>query len=294
MRIPQSCRLIAWGFAAPLLMFGTADAQDGKQPVGPPTTTPATNKLRDNADTFDPPTVGSEVLTPVPATASDPAPPGTRAERVDLNGNAGRPNRAPSNQMAGIPGANPRATLPAGTEAAEGLITGDLARPGKDLPGEQIRFTMEPARNWADYAAKSPKSNTDAKDAPKPVSVVVTRKTKIYTYARTPAGRIVADGSNPYNPTTTNARSAANVRMPMVSMTNFTNLKPEQYVAVQYRTAGNLNEATSVAIIVPASDAAIAAAAAAPAAGSGAANNDLPKVRVPRVPATPAAPSIGN
>ena len=292
MRIPRSCRLAAWGLAAPLLMLGSAVAQDGKQPVGPPTTTPATNKLREKVDTFDPPTVGSEVLTPVPATATDPAPPGTRAERVDLNNGARRPamaRRGP-NLPADLPGVDRAAPLPEGSQVAEGLIDGKMKTPGKDLPNEQIRFTLNPSRNWADYTAKSAAPSASAKDEAKPIDVVVTRKTHIYTYSRTPDGKIVPDASNPFAPASEAARTAPNVRVPHYAVTNFTNLKPEQYVAVQYRTDGDLHVATSVAIIVRASDTAVADSLKAAPAPAGA----QPSVRVPRIPATPAEPSIGN
>ena len=269
MRSLRSSLLAACGVATQLiLLHGPAKAQDGKTETGPAVTTPATDKRRETPTTFIPPRVGSEVLTPVPATATDPAPPGTRAERVDLPaagrgapaGAAGRP--AAGAMPPNVPGVTPAASLPAGVQAAEGVIVGKVQKPGKDLQDEVIRISVDPTRNWSGYttpgaSAAVPASSERAKgNAGSPLDLVLTRRalSSLYTYARTPDGRPVADALNPNAPDIGRSRSGLTsttvATPPLVSPMNFTMIKPGQFVAVQYRKAGDLNEVVSMAVIV--------------------------------------------
>lgn len=321
MRTPRSGLLAACGVATQLiLLHAPAQAQDGKTELGPAVTTPATNKRRETPATNVPPRVGSEVLTPVPATATDPAPPGTRAERVDVpaagRGAAGSP--AAGAMPANVPGVTQAANLPAGVQAAEGVIVGKVQKPGKDLQDEVVRIAIDPTRNWSAFggpagasAAVPTRGERATGDDDKSLDLVLTRRvlSSLYTYARSPEGRVVADPLNPNAPDVGRSRSGLTPKTasasPMIAPMNFTMLKPGQFVSVQYRKAGGLNEVTSMAVIVTPSTPATgndAPAITRPAgtgtgtgtatgtgtgAAPGATTTGVPKgARVPRIPNT--------
>ncbi len=135
-----------WGVAfalslAPLL----AVAQDGQLPTGPKVTAPATNAnetLTDQgAETV--PRVISDVLPPVPATAADPAPPGTRAVRVDGPVTAeGVPiGTVPDRQRAGQP-------MGRGIRSAEGVVVGLSAPENLDESDARLIVTIDPTISW--------------------------------------------------------------------------------------------------------------------------------------------------
>jgi len=200
--------------------------------------------------------------------------------------------------------------LPPGVMTAEGVIADKIERPGKDLADEQIRFSIDPTHNWAEFAGPGSAAATESgkgKDGetPKRVALVLTKRSALTTYARTPEGDAVPDPANTAAPTEARSRvtatPTANVTQRVVSPTNFTVLKPGQFVAVQYRKAGGVNEVVAMSLIVrpsSASPAAGAATGAAPTAtgrtgngtGTGVApagNAPATPSRVPRVPAVP-------
>lgn len=338
MQTPRSRRLAGLGGVLALAMApALASAQDGQREVGPPTTTPRTDKNKAGTGTAATPRVGSEVLTPVPATATDPAPPGTRVERVDVPGASSRSKAAGSpaptatgpgagagaEAQPNVPGLTPSASLPAGVMTAEGVIVDKIQKPGKDLPDEQIRFSVDPSRNWAEFTAPGSvapvEEAADAKgETPKRVDLVLTKRSALTTFARTPDGQAVPDQANPTAPSEAFSRTSdaatPNIRRRIVSPTNFTVLRPGQFVAVQYRKAGDVNEVVALSVInrptqvdpapgsgpAPAgtgragSGTAGSGTAGPNAGGNGGANRGTGKaatpVRVPRVPTTPNTP----
>src|SRR5262245_5055779 len=96
----RSTRLARWGAALALALTpGLATAQDGQPPSGPPVTAPNTNARNPRIQTATPPArTSAEVLQPVPATPSDPAPPGTRA--VPAGSPAAAPGAVPGGPQA--------------------------------------------------------------------------------------------------------------------------------------------------------------------------------------------------
>ncbi len=327
MRIRNLRRLAAMGgILALTLTPELARAQDGNREVGPSVTTPRTNKNKAGTQTSSAPKVGSEVLTPVPATASDPAPPGTRVERVDTPGAAlkganpvrggGAGAGAGTEAAPNIPGMTPGSALPPGVMAAEGVIVDKIERPGKDLADEQIRLSIDPAHNWAEFAGPGSVPATDATkgkddggETPKRIALVLTKRSALTTFARTPEGEAVPDSANVAAPTEARSRvtsnPTANVPRRIFSPTNFTVLKPGQFVAVQYRKAGGVNEVVAMSLIVrPTQVTPAPGSGAAPsttgrtgtAAGTGtgikagtapAGSAPATPARVPRVPAVP-------
>jgi hypothetical protein len=136
-RLARSVGALAIG-----ILPGMAIAQD-KLPPGPPPEAPGPldPKPLPAPSPVEAPRarLPEEVLPGVPATASDPAPVGTRSVRVDIPRGvpvrgAVRPANRPPNRI----------------EMIEGVVT-KLYRPGKDLPPETIRIRVDPARTWEDY-----------------------------------------------------------------------------------------------------------------------------------------------
>ena len=179
--------------------------------------------------------------------------------------------------------------------AAEGVIVDKMMKPGKDLPDEQVRFALDPSRNWAEFngpgavAPAAAKGDADKGETPKSIELVLTKRSALTTFARTPEGQAVADEANPAAPSESNGRvstsPAAKRRSRVVSPTNFTVLKPGQFVAVQYRKAGDVNEVVALSVINRPSRVAPATGTA-PASPARAAR---PRVRG-RIPATPTPP----
>lgn len=277
-------RLTSWGGAVALCLghVATAPAQDGQAPVVPPATgAPGTTQApvvppapRNPANNQAPPGTTnrprntSEVLPAVPETASDPAPPGTRGVRVDVP-RGGAP-AAPVSRPGDAAQRRPSNVL-----MAEGVVT-RLDRAGKNLNGELERFAFDPSQDWYSYInrgaqgvaekdAERPKGNEEIKDAnekqheedpdkPKVMEMVITKRTYVYTHARS------ADGTDQYGASTssspeptssrtglTNRVNAAPAAGPM--LTNFTNLKEGSFVAVRYRKVGDLNEVLNLTLI---------------------------------------------
>ena len=179
MRDIRRGRLALWGGTLILTLTpGLSRAQDGQQPVGPPVTEPRTNanKVNPAQPISDAPPAGTTRTLPgVPATADDPAPPGTRGVRVDPvigpDGAVG-PTTTPAipgartatgvlpAAPAGAPGAmtgrapNSKRAMP-GISQVEGVVT-KLMKPGDDLAEERIRFTLDPAQDWTSYVQYGP------------------------------------------------------------------------------------------------------------------------------------------
>jgi hypothetical protein len=132
-----------------------AMAQDGKSPDGPPAPgpPPTQEKVDTGRKVTTPPRDGADPLPPVPATATDPAPPGTRAVRVDVPG-AGNPATAPGRGAAGqndtVPGIG--RTAPKGMHDIEGVVV-RIRKPGTSLAGEQVRFVVNTTRDWREFYA---------------------------------------------------------------------------------------------------------------------------------------------
>lgn len=367
-------RFAPWGGALALILAPSlVVAQDGQPPVGPPVTNPKTDKLVPREETSAPrPRTSADVLPPVPATAADPAPPGTRAVRVDdLRGAPAAPAGAPPTAT----GARP---VP-GVMVAEGVVT-RIDPPGKNVPGELLRFAFDPTQDWSSYISLGPSAappkekQTEAKrekavrkslgstkqderikrkaareaedaadeaekddeakadagdlpavpapkddatnavrpDRPRPIEMVVTRRTYIFTHARTPDGAdlfgVATQSSPDINASRTGQtnRVVAPVRAPMP--TNFTNIKEGSFVSVRYRRIGSLNEVLNLNLIehpmaeppnhVPSSEAPTPTGGTSivvpgqPATGAipGAPATPAAPVRVPRVPANPVGP----
>jgi len=269
MNISRLRRFVPWGAALTLALGSSLVlAQDGAPPTGPPVSRPRTNET---APTTNPNTTGpqttAEVLPGIPATQRDPAPPGTRSVRVD--GPPARPAAPASAATAAVRGAHARIFT------AEGVVT-RIDRAGKNVNGELERFAFDPSQDWDSYVnrgatgvaekdEKRPKTNAqiqaanekqheDTPDRPKVLEMVITKRTYVYTYART------SDGTDQYgvttlsSPDTTTSRTGvtrtANVTPATGPMpTNFTNIKEGSFVAVRYRKVGDLNEVLNLTLI---------------------------------------------
>jgi hypothetical protein len=299
--------LARWGGAFALALSpALAPAQDGQPPTGPPVTAPqVNNNVRDRGAKAVPPRVTNEVLPPVPATASDPAPPGTRGVRVDVPA-AGA--RAPAPGAAGT--AAPGRGATAGIQTIEGVVT-KIEAPGDGLPNERLRVVLDPAQTWQSFAGEGPqdlagpKSRADqGADAAEDradegragaVEVVIHQKTHVYTFNRSPDGtdRLGANASGPEvvesraGGTRPNAAAAPLAPKP----SNFTNIREGSFLAVRYRKAGDLNDALNVSII-RAEEPQASAPGTPPAPAPGTRPVPAPAARPTRpgaaVPATPA------
>jgi hypothetical protein len=257
---PHFPRLALVGGALALILApALASGQDGKPPVGPSTNAPETNK---NNPANPPGGVESprpkrpeEVLPAVPATARDPAPPGTRSVRVDL---------PPATTAPATPVTN---RSPRGIKVVEGVVT-RVGKPAKDLTGEIMRIRVNGAKTWDDHVlgparpktatARSAANDPDrAIDDANSVDIVLTRRTYIFAHARTVDGVDLYGVATESSPFDNRARSdATTTHIPVNSPgnradkeTNFTNIREGSYVLVRYRTTGNLNEATNVSLI---------------------------------------------
>lgn len=347
-----------WGGTLALVLApALAVAQDGQPPVGPPVTNPKTDKLLPREETSAPrPRTSADVLPPVPATAADPAPPGTRAVRVDdLRGAPATP--AGPGQAA--PGARPAP----GVMWAEGVVT-RIDPPGKNVAGELLRFSFDPAQDWSSYISLGPSAappkekQTEAKkektvrkslgstrpderikqkaaqeaeaaadeadkdnqakadegDLPavpapkddatnevrpnrsKPIEMVVTRRTYIYTHARSPEGADLFGVATQSSPDINNSgtglsrRTIAPVAGPLP--TNFTNIKEGSFVSIRYRRIGTLNEVLNLNLIEHPMGRPVenAPTAGGPAPTSPALPGQPATSAIPGAPATPAAP----
>jgi len=262
MRTPRLRRLVPWGGALALsLSSALAIAQDGAKPVGPPVTNPKTNETTPVAPRV--PRTTSDVLPGIPATARDPAPPGTRGVRVDT------PVAPATTRTVQRPANNAR------VYTAEGVVT-RLDRAGKNVNGELERFAFDPSQDWSSYVnrgvqgvpekeAERPKTNADIKaanekqhedapDKPKVMEMVITKRTYVYTYARDLDGvdhYAAATASSPGTPSPRSALATQPATAPtnQPKQTNFTNIREGSFVAVRYRKVGDLNEVLNLTLI---------------------------------------------
>jgi len=273
-------RLVPFGGALVVgLSSVLAVAQDGAPPTGPPVTNPRTDRNNPIPPASTSPKNTSDVLPGVPATARDPAPPGTRGVRVDVPGGA-NVNVDPNlnqNGKGGVNRAAPRAVV--GNSriiTAEGVVT-RLDRAGKNVNGELERFAFDPSQDWNSYVnrgitgvpekdADRPKTNSeikaanekqheDAPDRPKVMEMVITKRTYVYTYARNSEGTDLYGVATSSSPDTTASRTGLTSRPRAVPTTNgpmptnFTNIKEGSFVAVRYRKVGDLNEVLNLTLI---------------------------------------------
>jgi len=297
MKAPKTLSGLATGaFALTLgLWAAPTSAQDGSPP-GPPVTNSKTNTQNPKADT--PKRPGSN-LPGVPATARDPAPPGTRAVRVDRPASSGTADRPGDARKTA---ANARGIL-----RAEGVVT-RIDRAGKTVNGELERFAFDPSQDWMAYVSKGvtgipekgddrPKTTAEQKaanvkqheddsDAPTVLEMVITKRTYTYTHARSEDGTdlyAAATSASPDTRTSTNlprnGSSAGQVATPdRPTPTNFTNIKEGSFVSVRYRKVGDVNEVLNLTIIdLPLNPVPAESSAARPAAGA----------RTPVVPLNP-------
>jgi len=174
MRSPFLLRHAVRGGTLALLLGGSgvAFAQSGQPPIGPPVTDPVTNKNRTAPGELPAQRPLGAELPPVPETATDPAPPGTRGVRVDGAQNGANPaaGRAPGQNPAQAGGTAGRRA--SNIQVAEGVVT-RLDRAGKNINGELIRFAFDPTQDWHSYtnqgaqgvASKDAEPARDAKPA---------------------------------------------------------------------------------------------------------------------------------
>lgn len=177
----------SWALALGLWLLPSVGlAQDGQLPTGPKTTAPgATGEAPLPEPAPVPAQVPddlSEVLPPVPATAADPAPPGTRAVRVDaprpvegssaphpgstvpIEGSAGAQNPP------GVPG-QPGVAAPADRErpdirVAEGVVTSLKAPENLKESDAKLIVTIDTSITWEErYGGAGP---PDAPTAARP------------------------------------------------------------------------------------------------------------------------------
>lgn len=144
---------------------GMASAQDGQLPVGPRTTStdPASFESRRGQIPGESNVNLREVLPPVPATASDPAPPGTRAVRVDtpvpVEGPSA-PHPASSEPVSPSPRGVSVGEIAAGIDdpavrRAEGFVR-SVHRPANlDDPDAHWIVTIDTSATWADHQGPS-------------------------------------------------------------------------------------------------------------------------------------------
>ncbi len=155
------------GALAWILAPGIATAQDGQGRTGDPVTGQRTNKENPRPNTSTPPrqTTG-DVLPPVPASPSDPAPPGTRGVLVGPDGaplQAGDPGRNASGRRA--------ADNRAGIRSVEGVVTavrsigGDSGNTRGAATGPILQVWVDPAQDWADFATRGPVRQVGEADA---------------------------------------------------------------------------------------------------------------------------------
>ena len=282
MWIPHLRRLAsATGALGLALTASVAHGQLGTSPAGPPVTRPETNRNNPAAGT---PKSTQDVLPGVPATARDPAPPGTRAVRVDL------PNVA--NQ--GGTGLGDSASRGLRIYTAEGVVT-RIDRPGKALSGELQRFAFDPSQDWFSYASRgaagaskltedrpatdaaikeaNARRREDAPDKPRLMEMTITRQTYVAAMPRTGDGIDLVGA----------ATSAAGQ-----NSASFANVKEGSYVCVRYRRGGDVNEVVNLTMInLPTS------ASAGDRVGSGLPGGTAqPAGRTPTVPLNPVGAAL--
>jgi len=316
-------RRLAPGAAAAALGLSAslATAQQGTTPPGPPVNRPETSRNDPTTGTVkSAPGSTQEVLPGVPATARDPAPPGTRGVRVDLPRNAGP---ADGNRPAGATGnpagqANPAMRI----YTAEGVVT-RIDRAGKNINGELERFAFDPSQDWFSYTSRGvtgvpeksadrPKTNSDIKDAnakqhedapdkPKVLEMAITKRTYTYAMARALDGTDQYRATTAASPDSSTSVTGTTRRVPTVAdrqanagpkPSNFTNLKEGSFVAVRYRKVGDVNEVLNLTLI----DLPLNSDGSEPTRGAtngtNAANGTNPNVRTPAVPLTPVGAAL--
>ena len=267
MRMLIASRLaLAGGTLSLLISFSQrTTAQDTPPLPGSPVIDPKTNHEA------RPPRLplGAE-LPPVPETASDPAPPGTKGVRVDVP-QGGTPT-APA------PGSDASTTMkrPANVLMAEGVVT-RLDRAGKNVNGELERFAFDPSQDWYSFTNRGPQGILD-KDAERPkgnaaikeanakaeeampgdnsklLEMAITKRTYVYTHARSPDGTDLYGAITQSSPDTISSASGLTNRPPSARpdapvRTNFTNIKEGSFVSVRYRKVGDLNEVLNLTLI---------------------------------------------
>ena len=270
-------------------------AQDGQPATGAPVTNPRTNSGVETGQTGGSttpnttvpggatgteksPRTTNDILSGVPETARDPAPPGTRGIRVDMPG--AKTNTLP-NDKAGQPNQPSAGAATArnqrGVHTAEGVVT-RIDKPGKTVQSEQIRFAFDPSQDWATYVdrgamnipedADRPKTkgevekaneqmHADHPDAPKVLEMVVSPRSYLYTYARSAEGMDMYGAATSSSPDRYSSISGATERgLPRNGAaeakpqpTNFTNIKEGSFVAVRYRKVGDVNEVLNLSLI---------------------------------------------
>jgi len=269
MMLTSILRRFAPGAAALLLgLAGSLAIAQDASPPGPPAVDPKAQPKDKKAVPPNGPI--NSVLPGVPATASDPAPPGTRAVRVDRQG--------PVN-----PAAVRTARKLAGSAAqifhAEGVVT-RIDRAGKNVNGELERFAFDPSQDWTAYVsgnvkgipdkdATRPKTNNeiqtanakqhqDDPDHPTVLEMSITKRTYTYTHARTEDGTDLYAAATSASPDQLTSRSGAIRRVPAPGTTltptaptptNFTNIKEGSFVSVRYRKVGDVNEVLNLTLI---------------------------------------------
>jgi len=232
-RLAPGASALALGLTSAL-----AVAQDGSPP-GPPVNRPNTNQdtpanNRKIPAAGNTPKTTSDILPGVPATARDPAPPGTRGVRVDVPVN-GAPGAAGA---AAAPGRVARRPAVQGrVYTAEGVVT-RIDRAGHKVNGELERFAFDPNQDWYSYVTRgaqgvmdreegkatnraeqrreekaqqqandNAETNLNGDNKPGVMEMVITKRTYTYTHARSEDGVDLYSGATMASPDTNTSRS---------------------------------------------------------------------------------------
>lgn len=156
--------VLASGLLGLILAPASTFAQDGQRRTESPVTTPETDELLPREDPISRPKTTADLLPPVPASANDPAPPGTLAVPPEaINNPQGRaltPAQAAmrARQLQGI---NRVEGVVIAIEQPEGA-EGDTAK----LPNEKVRLIIDPSQTWEDFAFSGPLNIDENQDGP--------------------------------------------------------------------------------------------------------------------------------
>jgi len=160
----------------------------------------------------------------------------------------------------------------------EGVVI-RISKPGKDLPEERVRFTLDPNQDWESYAERGPlglpdrstrasraatakaddAANPDADKSEDPdhsqvINLVLPRRAFIYTFARTPEGYDLFGVNTPSAPDPQGSRTGNTSRAlltpaPGPAPASFANIREGSFVAARYRKVGNVNEVLNLSLI---------------------------------------------
>ncbi|HEV3163332.1 MAG TPA: hypothetical protein VGZ22_04785 [Isosphaeraceae bacterium] len=268
-------------------------AQDGQPATGPSATPPRTNNHAGNVGRSTPNTPGrqtTDLAAPVPATVPGA---GLRGARLDLPRAAVRP-------VAAVPFTPPQAGV--GIQIMEGVIT-QVMPAGRNVPGEQIRITIDPDQDWTSFVTTGPLGYADRSlrpgaepTGPPGLDMTLTSGSYIASYERTTEGYDLLGVSLPPRSESRNSRPATGSQAPAefrATPTGAASIRQGGFVSVRYRSVGNMNEVLNLNLISVPSIEGLTPALRTPApALTPAAARVAPRTapaRLPRVPSVPSA-----